>query len=65
MFLVRFFDQQNEPNEPYVFHFKRIVDGKETVLAEREKERLRLYLAGAYEREELRSCHQEQNHDSL
>lgn len=49
MLLVKFVDQQNEPNEPYVFHFKRIVDGKETVLAEREKERLRLYLAGLFD----------------
>ena len=42
-------NQTIKPNEPYDFHLKRIVDGKETVLTEREQERLRLYLAGAFD----------------
>ena len=35
-----------------VFYFKRIVDGQATVLTERERERLRHYLAGAFDVED-------------
>ena len=35
-----------------VFQFKRIVDGQETVFTEREPERLRRYLAGAFDGED-------------
>ena len=50
--LAKFVDQRNEPTEPDVFQFERTVDGKEAVLTEREKDRLRRYLAEAFGGEE-------------
>ena len=57
--LAKFVDQRNEPTEPDVFQFERTVDGKEAVLTEREKDRLRRYLAEAFGREETRPCYEE------
>lgn len=41
--LVKFVDQPNEPDWTCVFHLGRIVNGKETVLLKKGKERLRHY----------------------
>ena len=49
MLFVRFEDRGNQPWEPWVFQFKKIVHGQETVLTESEKKRLGLYLSGAFD----------------
>ena len=53
MLLVKFLvGPPDQTEEPFIFHLERIVAGQETVLTEREKERLRLYLAGGYDRDD-------------
>ena len=49
LLFVKFDDRGNQPWEPWVFHFKRVVHGQETIFTEREKKRVGLYLAGEYD----------------
>ena len=49
MLFMKILVPELEPWEPWVFQFKKIVHGQETILTEREKKRLRFYLAEAYD----------------
>ena len=65
MLLIKCFPgpSPNQTEELSVFHFKRIVDGQATVLTERELERVRRYLAGAFDVEDKGSGQEDEDED--